>query len=99
MHAPTLTLTLAPGATCIFYRQPFTPIPVLNPRGAFWLKVTSTLQIFFSPSAKNSAGVVVNSLSVNATAQFYHEEHDGINLTSLPLRTLLHTVDLGDESN
>lgn len=46
----TLTFTLepSPNVTCIFYRQPFTPITALNQRGAFWLKVTLTRQTFSS---------------------------------------------------
>ncbi len=32
-HTLTLTPLYAPAVTCIFYRQPFTPIPVLKPRG------------------------------------------------------------------
>lgn len=47
-HTLTFTLEPSPNATCIFYRQPFTPITALNLRGAFWLKVTLTTQTFSS---------------------------------------------------
>lgn len=32
-HTPTLRSPLVSNVTCIFYRQPFTPILFLNPRG------------------------------------------------------------------